>query len=94
MLQLSHDDLLPFIQRRLNLKTRSMQMFALVIIIFIVHLVWDVIRDFSAGTLTWNALVFGLLLGLVASFTLIIPIHEGIHGIAYKILGATKVTLG
>jgi hypothetical protein len=43
----------------------------------------------SFGQIFWYGLI-----GLISSFTLMVPIHELIHGIAFKALGARSLKFG
>ncbi len=45
-------------------------------------------------SLTWRVFLFQFLAGVVAGSILVIPLHEIIHGLAYKFLGAKKIIFG
>lgn len=45
-------------------------------------------------SLTWKRLLIQALTGTVCGSILIIPIHELLHGLAYRILGAKKIIFG
>lgn len=45
-------------------------------------------------TLTWKNILTESLAGIVCGSILIIPIHELLHGLAYRILGARKIIFG
>jgi hypothetical protein len=84
---IDHDDLIPFVQTSFQKSGNWIRFF------------WGIHYIFLAFTLSWwIASGFGfwtglgrLALGLLLSLTLI-PLHEGIHGVALKAIGAPKVT--
>lgn len=45
-------------------------------------------------TLSWGKILAESLAGIVSGSILIIPIHELLHGLAYRILGARKIIFG
>jgi hypothetical protein len=45
-------------------------------------------------TLTWKKVMVQTISGILAGSLLIIPIHELLHGLAYRMLGARKIIFG
>jgi len=72
----------------------SIRFYLLIIIILFTGMVISLIH----GTLAHNYRFMGLLkqylYGLLISFTIVIPVHEAIHGLAYFLLGARKIRFG
>ena len=89
---LYHDDLVPFLKESLKNRTAVINVYyglnILLLLIIAVIMGYDFYYDPSftwAGRLSY--LSFGLLFSL-----LLIPIHEYLHSLAYKYVGATKTS--
>lgn len=94
LLQLNHDEILPFVQEEFSHRTGVLRFyFGLngAILLYMVGLaIWQVAQGMTGiGTILQYT---GL--GFVVSLTLLIPVHEGIHGLAYKLVGAPRIAFG
>lgn len=94
LLILPHDNLLPFISEQLNSKSNTLRWYFLFNILLLLTLVVLAYRDVKNGLTGWDELLKYFGLGTFLAFTLIIVLHEAIHGIAYKLHGASKVSYG
>ncbi len=91
---LSHDEILPFVQEEFGRQgwlTRFYLLLNLALLLAMILLgIWQVSRGLlGAGTVILNSI-----LGFVLTLTLLVPVHEGIHGLAYKLAGAPRVQYG
>lgn len=48
----------------------------------------------SHGLIGAGKVILNSILGFVLTLTLLVPLHEGIHGLAYKLVGAPEVQYG
>lgn len=94
LLMLRHDELLPFIQEQMRNRTWTMRGYFLLNFVLVGFLVWQVMADVQGDRLAMGKILQYFVLGTFLVFTLFIPCHEGIHGLAYKIVGAPKVSFG
>lgn len=94
LLMLPHDDLLPFLQDQLSGRSNTMRLYIALNVVILLSLVYFAIKDVQSGTYSWDGILGGFGLGIFAVFTVLIAAHEGIHGIAYKLAGAPRVSFG
>ena len=57
---------------------------------FLLFLIWGL----TEGMLKWGTIIKQFIIGLMAGSILVIPPHEILHGVAYRILGAKKIRFG
>jgi len=91
LLQLSFDDLIPFVLTEWERGNRVMTVFnGLCLLCFLGMLVYiSLLGDFR--------MVEGILypvVGLILGSTVIIPPHELLHGLAYRLVGARRISYG
>lgn len=91
---LNYDSILYFSRKYIRKNTRSMIFFYIFLIGTFILLVGAMIY----GMITHNRAFLGILkqyfYGLIISFSIIIPIHEIVHGMVYVLLGAKKILFG
>lgn len=94
LLLLPHDDILPFVERQFKSKTLTIRCYLALNILLVLSTLAIAILDIWQGFLGfWTVLkYFGI--GSLLVFTILIPVHEGLHGLAYKIVGAPKISFG
>ena len=94
LLVLPHDEMAPFISEQFSGKTMAVRgylalNFLLVAIILLIATfdirneaidIWSVMKYFGAGSILF--------------FIVLVIIHEGLHGLAYKLVGAPKISFG
>jgi len=88
-----YNDLLPFLIKYIKPGSSVMWLFYLINIIFLVLVCYFIVCNFINHYITFLSLLnyFGLA-GLITIAS--IPVHELLHGLAFKILGAGKLTFG
>lgn len=94
LLILPHDNLLPFLQEQLSSKSRTIYYYIGLHIVILASIIVIGAMDISTGMISWNGIFKSFGLGALLVFTVLIIIHEGIHGLAYKIAGAPKISFG
>lgn len=91
---LSHDDIAPFVKEQIaHRNSYTLFYFRFNVLMMFVLIVW-LFFDISKNHLEMSNVLMYLGIGVLASFTIMIPIHELIHGITYKLVGAPKVSYG
>lgn len=94
LLVLGYDDLLPFIQDQFSSSTVTIRGYIGLLLLLLVGTILFGWIDVANGEISWGGLLKYLGLGTLLVFTLFIPLHEGLHGLAYKLVGAPKVAYG
>ena len=84
---LEHQNLMPFLQKYyLNLRNPLIQLHFLILVVYLLAAIFAIPAVVAAGQ-SWV-----LQAGLAALlFLVLIPIHEAIHGLAYRLYGARDV---
>lgn len=92
---LSHSDFKGFAKEVFKLKSRIKTLFWVVTLLSMAILgavlSYSITRGFTMGD--WSYL-WQFLAALLANFTIIMVLHEALHGLAYKLQGAKKVYFG
>ncbi len=92
--ELAYDDILMFASQYLRRPNPVTRFYFFVLSVTGLYLLGMLIVIlFRSDIAAWPVIKYTLY-GFLLSFTLIIPVHEGIHGIMYKILGARKIKFG
>lgn len=94
ILELEFGDMIPFVLSNIRKKglfsilylTINMASLAFIIL----YAVWGLMNM----QITWATIIKQSLSGIFAGSILIIPVHEILHGLAYRILGARKIQFG
>ncbi len=94
LLVLDYNDLLPFIQEQFTSRTGTIRAYIALNVLLLLGIALFIWIDVANGRISWGSFLQWTGLGTLLVFTLIIPLHEGLHGLAYKIIGAPKVTYG
>ena len=94
LLTLQYDEIIPFVRDIFDRRGRITRIFWWLNIALLFSLIvlgyWDVSsKQNNLGTI----LIFSVL-GLTLGLIIVVPLHEWIHGVAYKLVGAPKVTYG
>lgn len=92
--ELDFDEMIPFVLE--NIRKRSfISMFYFLSNAFLLGLVLlTIIKGFAGGGLSFSSLLKQAGLGILAGSILVIPLHELLHGLAYRLLGARKIRFG
>ncbi|MCD4710589.1 MAG: DUF3267 domain-containing protein [Bacteroidales bacterium] len=94
ILELDFSEMIPFvlsnIRKRGVIPLLYMTINAATLLFIIFYAVWSVKSgQLSAGKIFWQ-----IVAGIVAGSILVIPPHEILHGLAYRMLGARKIRFG
>jgi hypothetical protein len=92
--ELRYDHIISFVFDNIRKKTFSAWFYFFINILNLVLIIYFLIHGLQNGTLEWKHFGLQFLAGLFAGSILVIPFHEGFHGLAYKILGAPKIHFG
>lgn len=87
--ELSHKEIVPFVQKWLKKPTLSTILFIVANVAIVVLIAVAMVRS----PLNVADALGKLGLGVILAF-LLVPLHEFIHGIAYRIVGAKRVSYG
>ena len=94
ILELEFSNMIPFVLS--NIRKKGLISFLYVAInvaslaFIILYVIWSLVQF----QLTWATVIKQSLSGIFAGSILIIPVHELLHGLAYRILGARKIRFG
>ncbi len=88
-INLDHD-IVPFIQKHLFVWNKVTVLYLMAVVFLFLGMVVSPVLNWSQIGGIWMYLT-RLFLGLFLFPLLIIPIHEGVHGLVYKLLGARQV---
>jgi hypothetical protein len=89
--KLTHSDLVPFVVRYLKVRTFFTLSFLAVNVLFLLMLIWWCFYAATKADMASGTIFSWVSYGCFATF-LLIPFHEGLHGLAYKMVGAPSVT--
>lgn len=92
--KLGFQDMVPFVLKQIKRKGPYSWLYAIVnlaMLAFILVSSISILLDHSQG---WKRLLIQLALGAFTGSILVIPLHELLHGLAYRILGAKKIIFG
>lgn len=92
--KLEYDDIVPFVMENIRLRNNATRFYFFINILFLVIIFVLSIRGFQALSFTWGTYFKYLFGGILAGSFLVVPFHEGFHGLAYKIKGAPKIHFG
>ena len=92
--KISYDNIADFAGDYLRKPNLSIRTYLLIIILLFLGMIVSLIH----GTMVHHHHLITMLkqymYGLLISFTIVIPVHEAIHGMAYFLLGARKIRFG
>jgi Putative zincin peptidase len=94
ILELDFDEMIPFVLS--NIRKKSL--FPLLYLIFnaasLIFIIFVIGFGLNAGLLNAGKILGQIVAGIVVGSILVIPPHELLHGLAYRILGARKIRFG
>lgn len=94
ILELDFDDMIPFVLSNIKKKGLMSWLFIAVNLIGLFSIGVFSIWGIYTGWIPWSGFLIQLFLGILAGSIIVIPFHELLHGLAYKILGAKKIKFG
>ena len=86
--------MVPFILQEFRNRNLIIHVFVIINLSLVTGGLLFAIEQIKMGTIGLFALFLLWILGAVAGSTIVVPIHEGLHGLAYYALGAKKVSYG
>ena len=94
ILELDFDDMIPFVLSNIKKKGLMSCLFVAINVIGLFSIGVFSIWSIYTGWIPWFGFLIQLFLGILAGSIIVIPFHELLHGLAYKILGAKKIKFG
>lgn len=90
LLAVPFENLLPFLFDNMGATTKTMRFFYSFLMMCAVSVIFFLLQtENTFAQIFWYGLI-----GFLASFTIMVPIHELLHGIAFKFFGANKLKFG
>lgn len=94
ILELNFDEMIPFVLSNIKKKGLMSGLFIAINVIGLLSIGVFTICGIYTGWIPWSRFLIQLFLGILAGSIIVIPFHELLHGLAYKILGAKKIKFG
>lgn len=91
---LPYAEMIPFVQREFKYPTPLVRLYIVLNVLIVGIMLVLGYLQISSSKINIGDLFSSVSLGLAASMTILIPIHEAIHGLAYKMVGAPSVSYG
>jgi len=92
--ELSYDKITAFVFENIRLRTVASRFYFLINIFVLVIIVWLAAGGHRGVSITFGDFLKQFGLGFLGGTFIVIPFHEGFHGLAYKLAGAPKVHFG
>lgn len=94
ILELDFDDMIPFVLDNIKKRSFFSVLYAVLNTALLVFIIYEIISGLMSRQLTWSLIIKQSLTGIFAGSILVIPVHELLHGIAYRIIGARAIRFG
>ena len=94
VLELDFGEMIPFVISNIRRRSFISLFYAGINIGLLFFIVINVAKGLLSDQYTWSMVFKQSIPGIFAGSILIIPIHELLHGLAYRILGARKIHFG
>lgn len=91
---LHYDEIVEFVFENIQKKNYSTRSFYFINILLFVLIIGFSISGFRNDLFIFRNYIISFLLAMIAGTFIVIPFHEILHGIAYKITGAPKIDFG
>jgi len=92
--ELPYTEVMPFVMKQIRRKGTASFLFLGLNLLSLGTIVLVLILGLSQQWFPWQKLLIHIPLGLLSGGLLIIPFHELLHGLAYRLLGARKIIFG
>lgn len=89
-----HENVVPFVFSYIWKKNKVTYLYFGANIIFLVYLLRIITFQMIPGSWSLGTTLWQLFLGFILYPVLLVPVHEGIHGLVYLLEGATKIKFG
>jgi len=94
VMALDFENMIPFVLEHIWKRGIPAYVFALVNGALLIGIPVVMVVSYTGHSLTWTRMLLHGVSGIIAGSLLIIPVHELLHGLAYRILGAKKIRFG
>lgn len=94
ILELAFGEMIPFVLMQIRRKSFISLFYAGINLGLFIYFLYVLISGLTTGEMKWSQIFRQSIGGIIAGSFLIVPIHELIHGFAYKVLGAKKIHFG
>jgi hypothetical protein len=92
--ELGFDEMIPFVLENIRKKGIMSFLYFASCTVLILWMILQILYVLSGDLLAGKQVLFQIIIGTLAGSFLVIPVHELIHGLAYRILGARKIIFG
>ncbi len=94
VLELDFSEMIPFVLEQIRRRSPVSFSFLVLNLVLLAGIIGYIVQILSAEQLTLGKVIVWSLYGMAAGSLAVVPVHEGIHGLAYKLLGAGRVHFG
>lgn len=94
VVELEFNQMIPFVLEQIRRRSPVSFFFLIVNLVMLAGIIAYIIQVLSADQLAPGKVIVWSLYGIAAGSLAVVPVHEGIHVLAYKILGAGRVHIG
>lgn len=91
--EITHEDLIVFVSEHIKPDNLPLRIFYLCNLPILAYIFYKIYYIIFIAPLNWIYLISIILLSFVVFAAVIIPIHELLHALAFKILGAKKISI-
>ncbi len=92
--KLGHNEIAEFVIGELKHVRWPMLVFYILSAVLLLMIVAITTANIISNFMSWQSFLGGLVAGTGAGVLLVIPFHEGLHGLAYRLAGARKIKYG
>ena len=94
LLELDFNNLIPFVLKNIRKKSLITFFYAGINLAMLTFIFWYLIQEIIGAEMVWKQILGQSITGILTGTILIIPVHELIHGLVYRLLGAKKIQFG
>jgi hypothetical protein len=94
VLELEFGEMIPFVLTHIKRRSFISLFYAGINMGLLIYILIYTVGGLLGNEITWSSVIKQSLAGIFAGSFLIIPVHELLHGLAYRILGARKIHFG
>jgi len=91
---LAYEEVIPFVFRNIKIYNLSTVIFYFTNALYFIFLLIHILTSFFTGDGSFGNLLLSGLLGFIVFPIFLIPLHEILHALAYKIIGAPRIRIG
>ncbi|MCP4310291.1 MAG: DUF3267 domain-containing protein [Bacteroidetes bacterium] len=92
--ELGFQDMVPFVMSQIKKKGFFSWLYMAVNVAILLFILIFSASGLIEHSMTWKKLMWQSVAGVVAGSILVIPVHELLHGLAYRVLGARNIIFG